>query len=167
MKKILPISLIILGTLLLSGCFFVPAFNPTISGKDVSDKVGGPASNRPLRVGTVTMDQVIALLGQPQYVSRDDRQIAYTWEVLNGEWVYPLCFTAQPQHGERALELTFDQQNVLVDYRLSKEDGSLQLFVATAQGPPVAANMVRYPPWMKFVPPATKPARPPGTEKTP
>ncbi len=87
------------------------------------------------------MDQVIALLGYPQYASQDGRRIAYTWTVLNGEWVYPLCFTAQPQQGQRALELTFDQHNVLEDYQLSKVDGSWQLFSASEASPPVSRDM--------------------------
>jgi hypothetical protein len=167
MKRILPVALIVMGLLLLSGCFFVPRFNPVISGTDVTDKVGDANSSRTLRVGNVSMDQVIDLLGPPQYASLDGHRVAYTWTVLNGDWVYPLCFAAQPQTGGRALELTFDQNNMLEDYHLNKVDGSWQLMSSSFQFPPVSGDMHSLHSKMPIHLPTTRHVQIPNTENTP
>ena len=83
-KRILPITLILLGTMALSGCFFIPTFNAVISGRNVAKDVGGANSKRPLRVGSANGRQVIALLGYPPFASDDGKRIAYTWVVRNG-----------------------------------------------------------------------------------
>ena len=163
MKRILPITLIVLGTIALSGCFFIPTFNPVISGRNVAKDVGDANSKRALRVGSATMQKVIALLGYPLWASDDGKRIAYTWVVRNGNWVYPFCFTAQEQRGERALELIFDANDELVDYQVIKVDRTPGLLpVALTYSPVVPPGLKptlrrdRYP--YIFPRPATQPA---------
>lgn len=131
MKRAIPISLVLLGAVLLSGCLFVPAFDRVERGVNVADKIGPANSRRPLRVGTATMSQVLALLGPPQYSSDDGRRIAYSWIVINGYWVYPLCFAAEPQRGARGIQLTFDANGVLLRYDVKKYNQAASLFSST------------------------------------
>ena len=120
-----PLALISVGISLLSGCLFIPTFNRTLEGTDASAKVGDAKSRKPLRVGSATRDDVIRLLGAPQHISEDGSVVAYTWKVLNGVWVWPLCFTAENEEGARALILRFDQANMLRGFSISSRDGNI------------------------------------------
>src|SRR5262245_61924824 len=105
MRKILPISLIVIGTFLLSGCIFIPTFvQPTVVGRNAWEKVGGPSSKQPLRMGNATLEQTLKLLGSPQYASSDGRQIVYSWQMLDGVYI-GLCFPPViPKLNYRALK---------------------------------------------------------------
>lgn len=113
------------GTWMLVGCIYIPTFNKRVTGRDVSRQVGQADSTRAVRVGRATRADVVRVLGEPTNVSTDGRHIAYSWTVLNGLWVFPLCFRATPQHETRALVLTFDANDTLVSYETTRNGQSL------------------------------------------
>lgn len=122
---LMPGALLAVGVWLLAGCIFIPTFNKVDKGdRNYSKKVGDAGSRKPLRVGRATRDQVMRLLGPPELVSPDGRRAAYEWHVTNGIWIFPLCFRAVVQRGERTLFLDFDESGVLRGFHISKIDGN-------------------------------------------
>lgn len=142
-RMILPILLIAFGLWLLAGCLFIPTFDKTIGGQKVSDQIGNSESNRPLKIGHASRQQVVKLLGEPHYIAPDGGRIAYTWKVLNGIWVWPLCFDTYEQEGARAIILHFDQRGVLESFHLERQNGN---FLYNLQMPPVPYDMKRHQP---------------------
>jgi hypothetical protein len=119
-KCLPPVLLAAFGLWLLAGCVYLPTFNSRVSGTDVSGEVGKPDSKRPLRINDARREDVLRVLGPPWAESEDGRQVAYTWVVRNGVWVWPLCFQGYPQLETRTLTLTFDDNDVLASYELSQ-----------------------------------------------
>lgn len=154
----LPLVLAGVGVSLLAGCVFIPTFDKTIRGKNVSKYVGSAKQDRPIRLHAATRDDVMRVLGEPRYASPDRTRIAYEWEVLNGYWVWPLCFAGYRQEGRRALLLTFDEAGVLRTSEVLKNNGNW--FYGIAPGLPalprdmLTAGATR---------PATSPANQPAT----
>lgn len=124
LRVALPVVLIALGVAALSGCLFIPTGDKLVSGRDVADDVGDAKSKRPVRVGTATRDDVIRVLGQPEYATESRDRVLYTWRVHNGVWFYPLCFKADPNFGMRLIELSFDDAGVLRGFQLKRSDGN-------------------------------------------
>jgi hypothetical protein len=131
-RRFIPIALILLGTWLLAGCFYLPL--PEHRGehqvKDFRDLVGAANSMKPIRPGAITRAQVIARLGPPPFASdappypvygqppsvpsHDHSAIGYILTTESDAWVYPLCFTATPGTITRyELRLVFNQDDVL------------------------------------------------------
>src|SRR5215204_20189 len=123
-RLLLPLALAAIGAWLLAGCIFVPTFDKTIRGKNVSKYVGSQRQKRPLRLHAATRDDVLRVLGEPHYASPDRTRIAYEWDVRNGYWVWPLCFAAYAQEGRRVLLLTFDEEGVLRTSEGLKNNGN-------------------------------------------
>ena len=117
-RLLLPITLIVIGTLLLGGCFFIPTFNSPVNGPPPIEKVGQAKSRKPVRVGATSREQVLTILGPPAAQTSDGRVLAYTWEVLRGIWVWPLCFMIEQRPGARTLVLRFDDGGVLQSYEV-------------------------------------------------
>jgi hypothetical protein len=112
--------LILAGLLFLTGCFFVPTFNPTVHGTNVAAKVGDATSKRPIRVGFATREQIIAMLGNPPYSDDSGKRIGYAWSVKNGVRIYPFCFVAMDQVADRGIELDFDEHDVLNGFKIAE-----------------------------------------------
>jgi hypothetical protein len=140
-RLLAPLMLIVLGTWLLSGCVFIPTFGVTTKGRNAASEVGEKFSWSKLKTNRATMSDVVRVLGAPPYASADGRQLAYTWQALNGWWVWPFCFTAQSDHSYRTLVLTFDEGQVLRDYKVLKDNEGLQLFVEVKKSSPVPPNL--------------------------
>jgi len=121
-----PLLLAAAGAWLLVGCIYVPTFNTVVSGKDVSPRVGGERSKRPLRVGGATRSDVVRVLGEPKLVSNDGLRVAYPWTVMKAVMV-SICFPALPHQETRALVLTFDERDTLVSYEITHEGWGLRL----------------------------------------
>jgi outer membrane protein assembly factor BamE (lipoprotein component of BamABCDE complex) len=130
MKKLTAFLFVAAGLFMLAGCFYLPTFetvhvDENHPGKDVSGLVGSADSHRPLHVGSATRTQVTTLLGPPAQTSQDGGTIYYTWETQQGIWV-DLCgiFPPHLRHDETTrdyeLSLTFDQRDILVDFKLQK-----------------------------------------------
>jgi hypothetical protein len=118
----LPVMLILVSLLVLTGCLFIPTFNPTVQGTNVAAKVGDANSHRPIRVGFATREQIIAMFGKPQYSDDTGLRIGYAWIVKNGVWVYPFCFTGRDQLGDRGIELDFNDKDVLTSFHIVATD---------------------------------------------
>ncbi len=149
-------TIIFLGLMVLGGCyFFVPRFNATIQGKDVSSEVGDSKSKRPLRVGIATRQQVEALLGPAAYRDESGHRLGYSWTVCNGTWIYPFCFQGFDQDGTRGLLLEFDQNDILKDFRVVSMDEK-------REGPQFIGPSMHYhktrPPFDERMIPTTNPA---------
>src|SRR2546422_6907260 len=95
LRLIVPATLIVAALWLISGCVFIPTFSVTTKGKNAADQVGGPHSWAKLKTGRATFQDVERILGPPPYATPDGSRIAYTWQTLNGIWLWPLCFAAQ------------------------------------------------------------------------
>ena len=129
-KALLPVILTAMGVWLLTGCVWIPMFEKRIEGTDVSRQVGNSSSGKPIRLHRATRDDVVRVLGPPPYVSTDGRQFAYTWKVLNGVYVWPLCFPFMlpdapvfDQEGARTLVLRFDASGTLRSSRVIGRNG--------------------------------------------
>lgn len=108
----LPLLLILLSTLLMTGCLYIPAPPATVSGTNVWPKVGSRYSFAPVRVHRITRDQVIALLG-PGQCAQDPHQLTYTADVRAG-YYYALCFFAGREEDHVVVTLTFDAAGTLI-----------------------------------------------------
>ena len=103
---------------MLAGCLFIPTFNTTIKGTtDIGAKVGDARSNRPIRVGVATRQEIVGMFGEPPYTDKTGEWTGYGWHVKNGVWVYPFCFQAIDQIEARGIELKFDGHDVLREFR--------------------------------------------------
>lgn len=122
LRVLVPILLSAWGLALLSGCLFIPTFNKTTEGTNVSGEVGKPGSKAPLIVGRARREDVVRVLGTPHYASPNGSRAVYNWKVLNGIWVWPLCFQAYDQDGARALVLEFDRSGVLHSFYVAKRN---------------------------------------------
>ena len=138
----LPALLLAMGLGLLSGCLFIPTPTKTIEGKDVSKDVGKRGSKSPLQVGRSTRQDVLRVLGPPQLAAANGSRAAYTWRLVNGAYVWPLCFMAYQREGSRALVLEFDQAGVLRSFYLSKSDGDW--YSNQRHGPPQLPEGMTY-----------------------
>ena len=125
LRLLLPAALAGVGVFLLVGCIYVPMFNKVEEGQNYSKKVGNAKSRKPIRVGRAHRDDVMRVLGAPPYASPDGRRAAYPWSVTNGIWVWPLCFNAYAQRGNRALLLDFDEKGIVRGFRVEKYDGNV------------------------------------------
>ena len=123
-RLLAPAALALLGAWLLSGCIFLPTFDNTIRGENAARSVGGKRSSKPIRLHVATRDDVLRFLGDPAFASPDLTRIAYTWDVRNGYWVWPLCFAGYAQEGRRIILLTFDESAVLRTAEVLRSDGN-------------------------------------------
>jgi len=119
MKILVPLALVLLGLALLVGCIYVPTAEIVKSGKPVKNATslfGAETSNRPIRLGSITRDQVLARLGPPTCAMHD--HLVYEWETKQGLWLTICWGIADDAVRDYALELTFDGSDRLIAYKL-------------------------------------------------
>ena len=162
-RVLIPILLSACGFSMLSGCFFIPTFDKVVEGENVARQVGGRESDRAVRVGHTSRDEVVRRLGQPDFASPDGTQAVYRWQVRNGVYVWPLCFHAYGRFGGRALALRFDRAGVLEGFEILKQNGNW--YVNTAYGPdmPAGVEPIEHLPGWPATHPATRPTTAPAT----
>ena len=117
-RLVIPLALTAAGLWLLAGCVYIPAFGPTVEGKNASKSVGSKGSRKPVRVGRATRADVVGVLGEPRAATSDRRVLAYTWVVRNGYTIWPLCFAGYPVNGNRTLVLRFGEDGVLRSFEV-------------------------------------------------
>jgi hypothetical protein len=105
---LLPLMLILVGIGLLGGCFYVPGSDKVPAGeRDMQKLVGKPKSQRPIRIGQATRDDVVRIAGYPNGISNNGRSWTYAWSAQNGGWFQPLCFNVAPAWRNYTLTLEF------------------------------------------------------------
>jgi hypothetical protein len=167
-----PVILIVLLTWLMVGCVYIPWFEQKNNSKqlDFRPLIGPADSNRPVRVGHVTREQTIDVLGEPITESADGRVLVYGINSFYGYWIAPFCFSGATgfQKGT-VVRLQFDRNGILERYdtatssalfRLTEWDGMYQQEAARKldqRGLPTPFNP--YGPNVRpFFMPATEPA---------
>ena len=114
LRYLLPLLLIALGVLTLSGCVFVPTFQTTINNTtNVEKKVGNARSKKPIRMNESSQQDIEAILGKPAAVALDGKHVLYHWDIRHGVWVMPLCFHVGYDDGRAWAEFEYDQDHVL------------------------------------------------------
>lgn len=107
-RTLLPATLALLGAWLLVGCIYVPWGDKVPPGqRDVRPLVGKQKSDRPIRVGSATREDVLRIAGNPNGVASDSRTWFYQWSAENGGWFMPLCFAIEPAWRDYTLSLEF------------------------------------------------------------
>src|SRR4051812_9615340 len=102
----------------LVGCFPWPGSYQRSDNLARPETLFGPAdSTKPLRLGTATLEDVIAALGRPPLHSADGRRATYPYWIVKSYTVWPLCFMAEPNKDQRFLHLRFDDAGRLAGYR--------------------------------------------------
>jgi len=134
----------------------IPTFQATVEGRNVARQVGDINSGKPIRVSQATRSDVLRLLGTPYAVTEDGRGLPYSWTVLHGVTVWPLCFYADPVRGARTLILRFDENDVLRSTEVLKRDEPVIQWNSMDVTPPLpeGAQRAQQPP----APPATAPS---------
>jgi hypothetical protein len=130
-RRWLPLLLTAIGLWGLAGCLYLPTPERPADRdeKDYRGLLGDAKSRKAIRPGLATKASVIALLGQPQYVSADGRDIAYEYEVAGGILVYPLCFEATAAQGRMyGVRLHFDDDGVLVDWTTARANRNFAIY---------------------------------------
>lgn len=152
---------------LAGGCIMIPAGDKVVAGSNAAKRVGDARSDRPVRVGLSTREDVLRVLGPPAYVAPNGSRAAYGWKAVDGVWFMPvaLLFGAPhriivPQHGRRLLVLEFDRPGVLWSFYVRKIYGGLLggNFSFLAGLFAVPEGMVAFEPDRPWPAPATAPA---------
>jgi hypothetical protein len=119
---LLPSVLALLGLWMLVGCFYIPGRDKMLGGgANPRTLVGGAKSDRPLRVGVATRDDVHDTLGLPTQVAAGGRYWVYRWGTQSGSWLMPLCFTAEPAWRRYRMWLEFADTGRLTRFGLESD----------------------------------------------
>src|SRR3954464_5503057 len=119
---LLPLTLIVAGVVLAVGCIPMPMVPKRVSGSSAADFVGSETSSKPVRPGSITREQVIALVGAPEpALSNDGRTLIYRWQEQTGTWLFcsPRWLEGSGSYEwyrTRQLVLSFDDAGVLRGY---------------------------------------------------
>ena len=108
------------GVMTLSGCLAIPTdYHSKYSRHNISDK-----TQSLLRPGVTTKEEVLLLLGEPDYVSGDGQRIAYYWTKVKMLWgaVGGAGYSVGAGEIERSycLDIKFDNDNRVVGVDLTK-----------------------------------------------
>lgn len=100
---------------LLAGCLIIPvSYYPTGSRHNVA-----PGTTDVLHPGVTTKEELLLMLGEPDFVSEDGQRLGYAWRKIK---VVFLAQVSSELLGRRyLLEASFDAHNRLVETRLLKE----------------------------------------------
>jgi hypothetical protein len=126
-RFLIPAALIFSVIGLLAGCIPIPVFKPEAGGVRPETRIGGPGSNKPLKLGRATREEVIRVLGPPEFAPAGGASLLYRYEVVESVTVYPLCFMASPDYPRsRYLWLDFGADGTLRRFKVSKDsEGNL------------------------------------------
>jgi hypothetical protein len=117
----LPIALVGVGTYALIGCIPLPgSYRPTEGGPRPEERIGDRSSKKPIRLGIATREQVESILGPPKPGLSNAGVAVYEYRVVTGTVIWPLCFTATRQTGERALRLQYGADGTLQRFSVQK-----------------------------------------------
>src|SRR3954468_2625727 len=105
-RVLLPMLLIGVGITMLAGCFYIPWSDKVPPGeRDAGQYLGEADSDRPLRVGEATKQDVLRVAGYPN--GGGGNSWVYEWSAQNGGWFQPLCFRIDPAWRDYTLTVEF------------------------------------------------------------
>jgi len=106
---------------MLSGCFYLPIPHPqSVAQKDFRPLIRPDGSSDTLLRGVTTRKTVIALLGPPQGATKDRGSIAYVYPIIEGDYVFPLCFHVQEgKFRDYNLRIDFDENDHIANFETS------------------------------------------------
>lgn len=116
---------------LLAGCIIVPVdYTQAGSRHNVSEKTATT-----LQPGEITKEEVLLRLGEPDWVSEDERLLGYTWTKVKALVFYGAYYTGGIAEVPKSslLKLTFDAEDRLVAATAVSEWGAT---VAPEKAPP-------------------------------
>jgi hypothetical protein len=128
----MPVTLpAVMGVCLLSGCVMLP-----VSSDGPQPQIGGHSSNKPLRIGCSTRDDVVRVLGGEELPDRPDVPLVYEYSVRYeyrclGFWPVPDYKTFEGRY----VRVDFDPQGRLRGYKVFKDKAEA-----------AAAGLLKYPP---------------------
>jgi hypothetical protein len=149
-RVLLPATLAFVGVYLLVGCIYLPTFNAVVDGPDASAKVGEASSDKTLRVGISTRDDVRRVLGKPFHETADGRLWVYSWKRQKGLLVYPLCFQAFPENKAYATTIEFDERDVIVRHETEVNEGRAYLLSPAAADRFTPARVMYWNVWLRL-----------------
>ena len=147
--------------LLSAGCIYIPAADsPAREGSPDPNRLIGPrASDKLIRPGSATREEVVALLGAPYSRLPDGQSFAYLFKMKAGYWVVLPFFTVIRADRLVAARLDFGPDGVLRAVRT--ERGGHSPMHGLGPVPPMPVMMLefrRWPSTQTAVGPATTPA---------
>jgi hypothetical protein len=110
-----PLLLAIAGAAVLVGCIPIPVYRPEGGGPRPESRIGPARSDKPLRVGGATREDVVRVLGPPSPELDTRDAMIYSYGITSIFW-FP-CFR---QYESRFLRLEFDDRGNLRDYGVFK-----------------------------------------------
>ena len=116
-RNALAAALVMTGVAVLIGCIPVPVFRPGGGRPRPEERIGQKSSDKPIRLGRSTREEVLALL-KHQRVGVTDSSDIYQYNITTITWLVPLCFTAVPETGARYLRLDYGPDGVLRRYKV-------------------------------------------------
>ena len=117
-----PAALALGGAVLLAGCIPIPVFKPPGGQVRPEKRIGRAGSNKPLKLGRATREDVIRVLGPPHSEPGGGASLLYEYQVIETVMYYPLCFIAWPdQPRPRFLRLDFGPGGTLRQFKVSKD----------------------------------------------
>lgn len=120
-RAAVPLALAVAGWLAV-GCIPVPGGYRVAEGGPRPDaRIGPPGSDKLVRVGHSTREDVVYVLGPPRQVSRDGSVLVYEYSVVPTDLVLLVPFTVLPQAEPRWLRLTFDATGTLRGWKVYKD----------------------------------------------
>jgi hypothetical protein len=118
-KLIAPLVLLCLLVWLMVGCVYIPTFEHADLRGAKQDFRKLTGETKPIGVGRITRQQVLALLGPPPFASETGSAYGYVIDTRQGIWVIPLCFDAHAgNEGQTGLKLVFDDHGILKRYQV-------------------------------------------------
>jgi hypothetical protein len=118
-RESVAIALVVVGTLALIGCIYVPgSFQPSGGGPRPETKVGAINSDKPLRVGRSTREDVFRELGRDDVTEPDHWTLVYSYRIDTGA-ILSIC-GGLPLSESRELRLEFGDDGVLRTFSVHK-----------------------------------------------
>jgi hypothetical protein len=118
-RESVAIALVVVGMLALIGCIYIPgSFQPSGGGPRPETKVGKANSDKPVRVGRSTREDVLRELGRESASEPDPQTLEYLYTIDTGALV-SIC-GGFPLSERRRLRLEFGADGVLRDFSVQK-----------------------------------------------
>lgn len=128
------VSLLLLFTTLLTGCFSLPLRGRVEDGNAPPEVIRADDFVPLTKIGITTRQQIETKLGYPLYATGDTYSF-YTYRLRTGVYVMPLCFSANPLYETLEVAIVYDASSTLQGYRvgLFKRGGNFRTPMAARE----------------------------------